>query len=81
MNFSILKPEDYFDEGSFIPNNKLQYFPDEAWNNDEEFGFDIYIDALQNLPDNTSLVKVLARVINHREKEIISWKEFWPQID
>ena len=46
LKFSILRPQEYFDEGDFVPNNKPQYIIDDEYIADEENGFDIYIDAL-----------------------------------
>jgi len=36
------------------------------WKKDEEDGYDIYIDSAFGLPDNVSIVKVIAKVVNNR---------------
>ena len=67
VKFSVLRPQDYFDSGQFIENRAPQYLLDEDWIEDDENGFDIYIDSLHNLPDNCTCVKVLARLVNDKE--------------
>lgn len=81
LRFSVLRPTEFYDEGEFVPNKKPQYLADEEWDEDEEDGFDIYIDQLTNLPDNVSVVKVFARLINNKEKEFVSWRSFYPQAE
>jgi hypothetical protein len=66
ISFSVLKPDQTFDAGEFIPNNRPYYNLAEPWEEDQEDGFDIYIDALHNLPDNASLVKIKAKVVNNK---------------
>ena len=60
VRFSFLRPDQYLDEGEFIRNDEAQYSLEETWNEKEEDGFDIYIDAVHNLPDNCAIVKVRA---------------------
>jgi hypothetical protein len=50
---------------AFIPNLKKQFTHTEFWKENEEDGCDIYIDAVRNMPDNVSIVKLLARVVDH----------------
>lgn len=39
------------------------------WKEEEEDGFDVYIDAMHNLPDNCGLVAVRAKVVNNKGVE------------
>jgi hypothetical protein len=43
----------------------------ELWKEEEEDGFDIYIDSINNLPDNVSAVKILVKVVNNKGIEQI----------
>jgi len=81
LNFSVLKPNQDFDAGEFIPNNRPYYNLGEPWKEEEEDGFDIYIDALHNLPDNCSLVKIRAKVINNKGVEQCKMQEYFPKMD
>jgi len=36
----------------------------EFWKEDEEDGFDIYIDSALGLPDNVSIVKIIVKLVN-----------------
>lgn len=81
MRFSFLRPDQYLDEGEFIRNNEAQYSLEETWNEKEEDGFDIYIDAVHNLPDNCAIVKVKAQVVNNRAKPLLREVDFFPKID
>jgi len=38
----------------------------EFYKEDEEDGFDIYIDSAIGLPDNVSIVKIIAKVVNNQ---------------
>ena len=53
----------------------------EVWNDEEEDGCDIYIDELRGLPDNISLVKIVAKVITDQAEDVVSPKTIWPQIN
>jgi hypothetical protein len=53
----------------------------EPWKEDEEDGFDIYVDSLHNLPDNCSIVKVIVRIINNKGALQIKERELWPRLD
>jgi hypothetical protein len=64
--FSLLRPSEIYDSGEFIANNRPQISQNNFWKESEEDGFDIYVDGLHNLPDNVSVVKVLAKVINNK---------------
>jgi hypothetical protein len=48
------------------------------WKEDEEDGFDIYIDSATGLPDNVSIVKVIAKVVNNRNKVLLGPTPLWP---
>lgn len=69
INFSVLKPGENFDAGEFIPNNRPYYDLSNKWKEEEEDGFDVYIDAMHNLPDNCGLVAVRAKVVNNKGVE------------
>lgn len=66
LNFSVLRPDEFLDAGEFIPSNRPQYSFNEPWKEDEEDGFDIYVDSLHNLPDNCSIVKTVVKIINNK---------------
>ncbi len=51
------------------------------WKEDEEDGFDIYIDSAFGLPDNVSLVKVIAKVVNNRGEVKLGPTPLWPQVE
>ena len=59
-----MKSDEIYDAGEFIPNNQPQYKINELWKEEEEDGFDVYIDSLLNLPDNVSLCKIKAKIVN-----------------
>ena len=81
VNFSVLRPDETYDAGEFIPSNKPQYDLKEPWKEEEEGGFDVYIDAIHNLPDNSSVVKILAEIVNNRGVKQIKTKELWPKLE
>lgn len=66
INFSVLRPDDVFDACEFIPSTKPQFTATDFWKEDEEAGFDVYIDSLHNLPDNCSIVKIIAKIVTHK---------------
>ena len=49
-----------------MPNNVTGFSPTERWKDSEEDGCDVYIDEIRHLPDNCSLVKIVAKVINEK---------------
>lgn len=81
INFSVLRPDETYDAGEFIPSNRPQYDLKEKWKESEEDGFDIYIDALHNLPDNCSVVKILAELVNHKGIKQRKMQELWPKLE
>jgi hypothetical protein len=52
----------------------------ELWKEEEEDGFDVYIDSIQNLPDNVSAVKILVKIVNNKGVEQIKQQELWPRL-
>jgi hypothetical protein len=55
-----------------------QYTVKDFWKEDEEDGFDIYIDSLLGLPDNVSAVKVVAKVVNQNRDVLLGPLDLWP---
>ena len=76
-----MRPNESYDAGEFIPANKPQYDIKESWKEEEEDGFDVYFDAIHNLPDNTSIVKTIVKLVNNRGIEQIRSKEIWPKLE
>ena len=50
------------------------------WKEDEEDGFVIYIDSATGLPDNVSIVKVIAKLVNNGDKILLGPIALWPQV-
>ena len=55
-----------------------QYTVKDFWKEDEEDGFDIYIDSLLGLPDNVSAVKVVAKVVIQNRDVLLGPLDLWP---
>ena len=67
VNFSVLDPdEDREDTAQFIPNNEKQYTLTDFWKEAEEDGVDIYIDTIRHFPENCTIVKIIAKVVDNR---------------
>ena len=67
VNFSVLDPDQERENtAQFIPNNEKQYTATEFWKEAEEEGVDIYIDAIRHFPENVTIVKVIAKVVDAR---------------
>ena len=63
----MLNPdEDRENTAQFIPNNEKQYTATEFWNEKDEEGVDIYIDAVRHFPENVTVVKIIAKVVDAR---------------
>lgn len=68
-------------EKVFIPNQNKQYSATDFWKEEEEDGFDIYIDSAINLPDNVSVLKVIATVVSSSGKPLLVPQTFWPKLE
>jgi hypothetical protein len=55
----------------FIPYPNVQYKSDDIYVDEQEDGFDVYIDEVRHLPDNVSHVKIIAKVIADNRDDII----------
>ena len=81
INFSILDPrQDRENTAQFIPNNEKQYTATEFWKDSEEEGVDIYIDAVRHFPENVTMVKVIAKVVDDNLQDILRPQEIWPKL-
>lgn len=69
------------ESAQFIPNIEKQFTHTEFWKESEEDGCDIYIDAIRNLPENVSVVKVIARVVDHNQNNLMDPLIFWPTLE
>lgn len=80
--FSLMLPDDASlgPSAQFIPNVEKQFAIEEEWKDDNTEGCDIYIDALKNLPENVSLVKIVARVVDHQLQNLIDPQILWPDV-
>jgi hypothetical protein len=81
FNYSVMQPDQVLENYDFIPNPTPQYRLSSIWEEEEEDGFDIYIDQIKNLPDNVSIVKCVAKVVNNKRKEVYSSQDVWPELD
>ena len=41
---------------------------------------DIYIDTIRHFPENVTLVKVIAKVIDADQRELLSPRDIWPKL-
>jgi hypothetical protein len=81
VNFSVREPGlKQKNTSQFIPNPKVQYKTDDIYVDDQEDGFDIYIDDLRHLPDNVSSVKIVAKVIADNREDLIPPQNMWSKI-
>jgi hypothetical protein len=65
LNFSIIEPKSFVPKGNqFIPilSDKINY-NDDVYYPDDEDGCDVYIDGLRHFPENTSCVKLVAKIV------------------
>ena len=54
---------------------------DRFWDNEEEDGLDIYLDAVKHFPDNSSIVKIVAKVLDHNMKDVEKPITLFPKIE
>ena len=50
------------------------------WKEEEEEGIDIYIDAIRHFPENVTIVKVIAKVVDANQRELLAPRDIWPKI-
>ena len=64
----------------FIPNPAKQHTVTEFWREHEEDGVDIYIDTVRHFPENVSVVKIIAKVVDKNLNDILKPAELWPKL-
>jgi len=69
------------ESAQFIPNIEKQFTVTEFWKENEEDGCDIYIDAVRNMPENVSIVKIIARICDHHHENLMDPQIHFPEID
>lgn len=72
--------EDRESTAQFIPNNEKQYAETEFWNEAEEEGVDIYIDGIRHFPENVTIVKVIAKVVDSRLTDLLKPTNLFPKL-
>ena len=81
VNFSVLEPEtDREYTAQFIPNNEKQYTVTDFWKESDEEGVDIYIDAIRHFPENVTIVKVIAKIVDADMQELLKPRDIWPKL-
>jgi hypothetical protein len=71
---------DRLSSAQFIPNPRVQYDLNEPWEVENEDGCDIYIDEVRHLPDTCSIVKVITRVVDEYNQDIVKPQERWARL-
>ena len=56
-----------------------QYTAQSFWKEEEEDGLDIYIDAIRHFPDNVTIVKIIAKVVDADLNELYQSREIYPR--
>jgi hypothetical protein len=72
--------QDRENTAQFIPNNEKQFSENEFWNEAEEEGVDIYIDAIRHFPENVTIVKVIAKVVDYRLFDLLKPRAIFPKL-
>jgi hypothetical protein len=81
INFTIMDPDEYrADTAQFIPNNVKHYTAQSFWKEDSEDGLDVYIDMIRHFPDNVTIVKLIAKVVDDKNTELYKPREIYPRL-
>jgi hypothetical protein len=51
-----------------------------VWREEEEDGYDVYVDSLHNLPDNCAIVKIKAKIVSTKNVVQLRETELWPKV-
>jgi hypothetical protein len=81
LNFSVLAPEaERENTAQFVPNTEKQYTATEYWKDEEEDGVDLYLDSIRHFPENVTIVKVIAKVVDAELNDLLKPHVIFPKI-